>query len=185
MAKSLGVAPVDLNNDGWIDFVVANDQVQNFVLSNRHNGTFVEVGAQSGVAFDPYGLARGAMGIDSARFRNDNALSRGQAVGFDDDRKRAIFQTLVSLFRGSTFPESGSRNPVRLQESLRERLAGLKSRVCSIRADYLETVLSEKINDTEAERNFGADKSQVHPLLLGKVQQVPVFLGGNRHQLRL
>ena len=79
IAKSLGVAPVDLNNDGWIDFVVANDQVQNFVFSNRHNGTFAEVGAQSGVAFDPYGLARGAMGIDSARFRNDSTL--GIAIG--------------------------------------------------------------------------------------------------------
>jgi enediyne biosynthesis protein E4 len=89
MAKSLGVAPVDLNNDGWIDFVVANDQVQNFVFSNRHNGTFTEVGAQSGVAFDPYGLARGAMGIDSARFRNDNAL--GIAIGNFANEPNALY----------------------------------------------------------------------------------------------
>ncbi len=89
IAKSLGVAPVDLNNDGWIDFVVANDQVQNFVLSNRHNGTFAEVGAQSGVAFDPYGLARGAMGIDSARFRNDNAL--GIAIGNFANEPNALY----------------------------------------------------------------------------------------------
>ena len=89
MAKSLGVAPVDLNNDGWIDFVVANDQVQNFVLSNRHDGTFAEVGAQSGVAFDSYGLARGAMGIDSARFRNDNAL--GIAIGNFANEPNALY----------------------------------------------------------------------------------------------
>jgi hypothetical protein len=89
MAKSLGVAPVDLNNDGWIDFVVANDQVQNFVFSNRHNGTFAEVGAPSGVAFDPYGLARGAMGIDSARFRNDNAL--GIAIGNFANEMNALY----------------------------------------------------------------------------------------------
>ncbi len=89
MAKSLGVAPVDLNTDGWIDFVVANDQVQNFVFSNRHNGTFAEVGAQSGVAFDPYGLARGAMGIDSARFRNDNAL--GIAIGNFANEPNALY----------------------------------------------------------------------------------------------
>jgi hypothetical protein len=89
MAKSLGIAPVDLNNDGWIDFVVANDQVQNFVLSNRHNGSFAEVGAQSGVAFDPYGLARGAMGIDSARFRNDNAL--GIAIGNFANEPNALY----------------------------------------------------------------------------------------------
>ena len=89
MAKSLGVAPADLNNDGWIDFVVANDQVQNFVFSNRHNGTFAEVGAPSGVAFDPYGLARGAMGIDSARFRNDNAL--GIAIGNFANEMNALY----------------------------------------------------------------------------------------------
>ena len=89
LAKSLGVAPVDLNNDGWIDFVVANDQVQNFVFSNRHNGTFAEVGALAGIAFDPYGLARGAMGIDSARFRNDNAL--GIAVGNFANEMNALY----------------------------------------------------------------------------------------------
>jgi hypothetical protein len=75
MAKSLAVAPVDLNNDGWIDLVVANDTVQNFVLSNQWNGTFKEIGARSGIAFDEFGKTRGAMGIDSARFRNDNALA--------------------------------------------------------------------------------------------------------------
>lgn len=89
LAKSLGVAPVDLNSDGWIDFVVANDQVQNFVFSNRHNGTFAEVGGPSGVAFDPYGLARGAMGIDSARFRSDNAL--GIAVGNFANEMNALY----------------------------------------------------------------------------------------------
>jgi hypothetical protein len=89
IAKSLGVAPVDLNNDGWLDFVVANDQVQNFVFSNRHRGTFAEVGERFGVAFDPYGLARGAMGIDSARFRNDSAL--GIAIGNFANEPNALY----------------------------------------------------------------------------------------------
>ncbi len=89
IAKSLGIAPVDLNNDGWLDFVVANDQVQNFVFSNRHNGTFTEVGGQSGVAFDPYGVARGAMGIDTARFRNDDSL--GIAIGNFANEMNALY----------------------------------------------------------------------------------------------
>ncbi|HZI32398.1 MAG TPA: CRTAC1 family protein, partial [Candidatus Binatia bacterium] len=79
VAKSLGVAPVDLNNDGWMDLIVANDTVQNFVFTNRHDGTFQEVGAISGIAFDNYGGARGAMGIDAARFQNDNTL--GVSIG--------------------------------------------------------------------------------------------------------
>lgn len=77
VAKTLGVAPVDLNNDGWMDFIVANDTVQNFVFTNAHDGTFKEIGALSGMAFDANGQPRGAMGIDTARYRNDGTLGIG------------------------------------------------------------------------------------------------------------
>ena len=76
-AKSLGAAPVDLNRDGWMDLVVANDTVRNFVFSNRWDRTFLEVGALTGIAYDAYGKARGAMGIDTARYREDGALAVG------------------------------------------------------------------------------------------------------------
>ncbi len=90
MAKTLAVAPVDLNADGWIDFVVANDTVQNFVFTNRHNGTFREVGAMLGLAFDSFGQARGAMGIDSARFRVDDP-SLGIAIGNFANEMNALY----------------------------------------------------------------------------------------------
>ena len=77
VAKTLGVAPVDLNNDGWMDLVVANDTVQNFVFTNAGDGTFREIGALSGLAFDANGQTRGAMGIDAARYRNDDTLGIG------------------------------------------------------------------------------------------------------------
>jgi hypothetical protein len=89
MAKSLAVAPVDVDNDGWIDLVVANDTVPNFLFHNLHNGTFKEIGALSGVAYDAYGLTRGAMGIDSARFRNDDAL--GIAIGNFANEMNALY----------------------------------------------------------------------------------------------
>ena len=73
-AKSLGVAAVDLDDDGWMDLILANDTVPNFVFHNLGNGTFKEVGAASGIAFDSYGQTRGAMGIDAARYRGDGAL---------------------------------------------------------------------------------------------------------------
>jgi len=89
VAKSLGVAPVDLDNDGWIDLVVANDTVQNFVFHNQKNGTFKEIGALSGIAFDSYGNTRGAMGIDTARYRNDEAL--GIAIGNFANEMTALY----------------------------------------------------------------------------------------------
>jgi hypothetical protein len=88
-AKSLGVAPVDYDGDGWIDLIVANDTVQNFVFHNEHNGTFKEVGAPIGLAFDSYGNARGAMGIDAAKFRNDKSL--GVAIGNFANEMTALY----------------------------------------------------------------------------------------------
>ncbi len=88
MAKSLAVAPVDVDNDGWIDLVVANDTVPNFLFHNQHDGTFKEIGARSGVAYDAYGLVRGAMGIDSARFRNGTL---GIAIGNFANEMNALY----------------------------------------------------------------------------------------------
>lgn len=89
MAKSLGVAPTDLDNDGWIDLIVANDTVQNFVFHNEKNGTFREIGATSGLAFDPYGSARGAMGIDTGRFHDENTL--GVSIGNFANEATALY----------------------------------------------------------------------------------------------
>ena len=87
--KSLGVAPVDLDGDGWMDLVVANDTVPNCVFLNQRNGTFREIGAVSGVAFDSFGNARGAMGIDAARYRNDDKL--GIAIGNFANEMTALY----------------------------------------------------------------------------------------------
>ena len=78
LGKALGLAPVDINDDGWIDIVVANDTVRNFLFQNNRDGTFTEVGRLTGIAFDrSTGNARGAMGIDTARFRDDGTLAIG------------------------------------------------------------------------------------------------------------
>ena len=89
MGKSLGVIPVDLDRDGWLDLVVANDTVQNFLFHNRRDGTFIEMGAAAGVAFDLQGNARGAMGIDAAGFRNDGAI--GLAIGNFSNEMTALY----------------------------------------------------------------------------------------------
>jgi enediyne biosynthesis protein E4 len=75
LAKSLGVAPFDIDGDGFVDLAIANDTVRNFLFRNKGDGTFEELGIVSGMAFDQSGSVRGAMGIDWAHFRNDDALA--------------------------------------------------------------------------------------------------------------
>jgi hypothetical protein len=75
VAKALGVAPIDLDGDGWLDLVVANDTAPNFVFHNQRGAGFKEMGEMSGAAFNEFGKPRGAMGIDAARFGDDQELA--------------------------------------------------------------------------------------------------------------
>jgi hypothetical protein len=67
-SKSLGVAIVDYNNDGWPDIFVSNDTQPNKLYRNLQNGTFAEEALAAGVAFGEDGVARGAMGVDAADY---------------------------------------------------------------------------------------------------------------------
>jgi hypothetical protein len=89
VAKSLGVAPYDVDGDGLVDIAVANDTVQNFLFHNKGGGKFDEIAIISGVAFDPFGLSRGGMGIDWAPFLNDERL--GLAVGNFANEMTALY----------------------------------------------------------------------------------------------
>ncbi len=67
-SKSLGVAVLDYNGDGWPDLFVTNDTQPNKLYRNNRNGTFTEEGVAAGVAFGEDGVARGAMGVDAADY---------------------------------------------------------------------------------------------------------------------
>lgn len=88
-AKTLGVTAIDIDNDGYLDLIVANDTVPNLLFQNQRDGTFKEIGAASGIAFDSFGATRGAMGIDAARYRDDGAL--GVAIGNFANEMTALY----------------------------------------------------------------------------------------------
>ncbi|MFL6416056.1 MAG: CRTAC1 family protein [Bryobacteraceae bacterium] len=67
-SKSLGVAVLDVDNDGWPDLFVSNDTQPNKLYRNNHNGTFTEGGVAAGVAYGEDGVARGAMGVDAVDY---------------------------------------------------------------------------------------------------------------------
>ncbi len=67
-AKSLGVAVLDVNGDGWPDLVVANDTQPNKLYINTGKGTFIESGVSAAIAFSEDGVARAGMGVDAADY---------------------------------------------------------------------------------------------------------------------
>lgn len=63
--KTLGVTVFDFNEDGWPDITTGNDTENDMLFENKGDGTFREVGLQSGIAVSQHGFARAGMGIDA------------------------------------------------------------------------------------------------------------------------
>jgi hypothetical protein len=67
-SKSLGVAILDYNDDGWPDILIANDTQPNKLYLNKKNGAFEERAVSAGIAFSEDGIARAGMGVDAADY---------------------------------------------------------------------------------------------------------------------
>jgi hypothetical protein len=67
----LGAVFADYDDDGDPDLFVANDRQPNFLFNNQGDGTFAEVGAYAGVAYNQDGVAESAMGADWGDYDND------------------------------------------------------------------------------------------------------------------
>jgi hypothetical protein len=73
--KSLGIALIDYDNDGWTDLFLTNDTQANKLYRNNHDGTFSETGFAAGVAFSDAGRARAGMGTDAGDYDNSGRQS--------------------------------------------------------------------------------------------------------------
>jgi hypothetical protein len=89
-SKSLGVALVDYDRDGWLDVLVANDTQPNKLYHNLRNGMFEDVAVRAGIAFSEDGKARAGMGIDAADF--DNSGADGIAITNFDNEMMALYR---------------------------------------------------------------------------------------------
>jgi enediyne biosynthesis protein E4 len=74
-SKSLGIAILDYNEDGWPDILLANDTQPNKLYLNKHNGAFEEKGVPAGIAFSEDGVARAGMGVDTADYDRSGRAS--------------------------------------------------------------------------------------------------------------
>jgi hypothetical protein len=91
-SKSLGVAMLDYDQDGWPDLLVANDTQPNKLYRNARNGRFKDVAVEAGIAFSADGKARAGMGVDAADF--DNSGIPGVAVTNFDNEMIGLYRAL-------------------------------------------------------------------------------------------
>jgi enediyne biosynthesis protein E4 len=62
IGRTMGVTAADFDNDGWDDIYVANDRTENFLFHNKHDGSFEEIGNDSGTAYGQNGESTSSMG---------------------------------------------------------------------------------------------------------------------------
>jgi enediyne biosynthesis protein E4 len=74
-SKTMGIAILDYDNDGWPDLLVSNDTQPNKLYRNNGNGTFSEKAVVAGIAFSEDGVARAGMGVDAADYDRSGSPS--------------------------------------------------------------------------------------------------------------
>ena len=65
-AHGMGICWGDFDGDGWSDLYVTNDGYSNFLFHNKKDGTFDEIGLDSGTAYGEMGQTFGNMACDFA-----------------------------------------------------------------------------------------------------------------------
>jgi hypothetical protein len=98
---SMGVTSFDYDNDGDVDIYVANDSAPNCLYRNRGDGTFEEVAALAGCAYNADGSAQGSMGVDFGDFDNDGWFDL-VVTNFAHDYY-ALYRNLGGLFQDHSF----------------------------------------------------------------------------------
>ena len=93
-SKALALLTTDIDQDGDIDVVVANDTTRNFVFRNDGNAVFDEVGVECGLAYDANGSATGAMGLDLGDYRNDGGV--GIAVANFSAEMTGLYRSMAA-----------------------------------------------------------------------------------------
>ena len=99
----------DVDDDGWIDLMVANDSTPNYLYRNRHDGTFEDTSYQSGFALNEEGRAQASMGIALGDFNHSGRLGLFVTT-FSDDYKTLYRNDGHAAFTDISF-KAGLGNP--------------------------------------------------------------------------
>jgi len=78
------VTTLDFDEDGWTDIYVACDSTPAILYRNNHNGTFIDIAADAGAAFNEDGREQAGMGSTAADYDGDGHLDIFK-TNFSDD----------------------------------------------------------------------------------------------------
>jgi hypothetical protein len=95
----LASAFVDVDDDGWVDLLVANDSTPNYLYRNKHNGTFEDESYASGFALSEDGREQASMGIAIGDYQRTGRIDLFTTT-FSDD-----YKTLYRNDGGGTFSD--------------------------------------------------------------------------------
>jgi hypothetical protein len=104
-SKSLGVAMLDYDDDGWMDLFVSNDTEPNKLYHNNHNGTFTDAAILAGIALSDSGRVRAGMGTDAGDY--DNSGRQGLLIGNFTNESMALYRNDGSGLFTDEAPTSG------------------------------------------------------------------------------
>jgi hypothetical protein len=155
-SKSLGIAMLDYDDDGWMDLFVANDTEPDKLYHNNHNGTFTDMAVVAGVAYGESGTTRAGMGADAGDY--DHSGRQGLVVGNFTNEGLALYHNDGSgLFR---------------DESLSSGVGSASLKSLTFGAFFFDYDLDGFLDIFAANGHVADDISVLQPTL--KYEQVPL-----------
>ncbi len=155
--KALGVVATDINNDGLIDLIVANDTSPNFLFLNQGKNVWRENGVAAGIAFSASGNLRSGMGVDAADFNGDGW--QDVFIANIDHEMFSLYESHAGAFFTDAAPDHGLAQATRL-------LSGWGASLADFDNDGFVDLLIANGHPDDTIASRAPDVSYKEPLLL-------------------